>query len=415
MTSYASHPIRLALAIGDAAREAALAGPLQATGEYAISAISLNAQALVEALDAGRAQAALVGERLLGLDDAVLRAAAARSTSLVLLSGHPERWSVPGIQVLPALTDAEAIRDALSRARPSLEPIAEQAEEQRSDREAPSDSTVLVWTSGHGSPGRTTGAVALAGALGYIAPTALVDLDMQAPSVLACLGGGGAFERRRNAHYLLTNRRPRNPQEWREALDQEVQRMGWYAPYGGVLLGLPDPTRRDGLSGPMVSELIANLRDRFRYVVLDIGGDFLGVPAHRTAVAEADQVLLVAEPSFVGLVRARTALVLLAEEFGVPRREIALVLNGYHRRTDAPLREIEEALGHVPSAVVPYDRRGARAAQDGAVPLGAVERSAAGREFRALAAKVDALTLAAPQGSSPRAARRTGFSLRARA
>jgi len=84
-------------------------------------------------------------------------------------------------------------------------------------------------------------------------------------------------------------------------------------PHGVVLCGVPKPEMRSAITVRFFERVIAELRQRYRYVILDVGEDLIGteMSVHRAALAEAQQILLVTSGNLVGLWRARAALSLL--------------------------------------------------------------------------------------------------------
>jgi MinD-like ATPase involved in chromosome partitioning or flagellar assembly len=401
-------PLPVAVAVGDPGREGRLIAELEAGDEYRLGDVPLTAGQLLETARSGRVGAALVGEGLLGLKRSSLTALEATGIAIVLFSAQPEKWrDLEHAVVVPADSEWRAVIDSLRSAaarqrvplpRPEREPSSSDGHQPLNGKVTPTPGggELVVVTSGPGAPGRTTLAAALAAALGSSQPTALVDCDLAAPSVGACLIGSVHLETDRNIHYLLAHVRPHTPAHWDDALSREMQPMGWWAPYGTVLCGIPRPSVREEIGSKQLVELSRHLRRRHRYVVVDLGGDPHMSAVYRQAVALADRVLFVAGTGFVALSRARTGLQALRADLGLPTDRVALVLNGYDRRHDARLVEIEDALGLAPAAVLPWEPAYARRSVELGLPLSCMRRSAAGRAIRRLAARVEPPSLHMP-------------------
>jgi MinD superfamily P-loop ATPase len=268
---------------------------------------------------------------------------------------------------------------------------------------------VLAVCSGHGSPGSTTVAVNLAVALGAAVPTILVDAALVAPGVAAAL----RLNRSRSL-VMLAHDDPRTPEEWDRALTQETQSLAARSPYGRALCGVPKPALRAAVSGPFVADLVARLRERFRYVVLDLGdvadlaaADPSIARAHRAALAGADHVCLVARPDPVGVWRAQEARDALWGHAAVVPEQTSLVLNHYDARHHHRRGEIEWALGIPAAAVVPHDYGRVQRALGELRPVVLDQRSAAGWALLDFAERAFGGRLTLPPEPSPDDVRRT--------
>ena len=222
-------------------------------------------------------------------------------------------------------------------------------------------------------------------ALGAVAPTVLVDADLANPSLAVHLDADPT----RNL-YMLAHAEPDTPHEWDLALDQEVQPLAGRSPHAVVLCGLPKPDLRGRLSLPFFERLLAQLRQRYRYVILDVGADLQGseVVAHRVALAQADQALLVVAADLVGLRQGQLALAHFTDSLGLSRERIALILNRHDRRHHYSRTEIEWTLGLPTAAVIPYDYRPFQRALDRQQPLLLSGKSRAGRTLLDLAERL---------------------------
>jgi MinD-like ATPase involved in chromosome partitioning or flagellar assembly len=386
--------LRLAVALGDPERERALLPALAETGDFVIAERCLAAEQLLACLEAGRVDAALVALGLHRLTEGALGDLARARVPVVLLASAPEGDLAAhyGGTVLPPESDPETVRLALLAALRGEAPGQVPA---RADPEPPQQLarssaapvgilSVIAVASGHGSPGCTTVALNLAAALGAVAKTVLVDADLSGPSVVAYLDADPT----RNL-YMLAHAEPGTPAEWERAIGQEAQPLSPRSPQGIVICGVPKPEMRSGVSPRFIEELVAHLRGRFRYVILDVGADLLGADSavNRTALALADQILLVTGPDLVSLWHARTALRLLKGTLTVPAGRVALVVNRHDRRHHHGRSEIEWALGLPAAALIPYDHGAAQRAIGAQRPLVA-EWGRASRSLLDLAERV---------------------------
>lgn len=403
--------VQLVVGLGDPERERRLLPALAASGDLAVVARCLSADEIVAALEAGRADAVLVATDLHRLTDSAVAELARSGLPAVLLAPDPvaARWqSFPG-HVLPLEADAEQVRQALlaalrgehpGSAAPSssanVGPI--QPRKPTTDVQTAAALAVLAVAGGHGSPGRTTVAVSLASALGAIAPTILVDADVVGASVAAYLD----LDPTRNL-YMLAHAEPDTPRDWDRALAEETQPLGPRSPYGVAIVGVPKPELRSAISLRFVERLLPELRQRYRYVVLDVGADLLGAEAaaHRTALTLADQVLLVASTDLVGLWHARQALALCRAHLTIGEERLALILNRHDRRYHHGRTEIEWALGVPAAGVIPYDHRASQRAMLAQQALVFEHRSRAAGQLRDLAERVHGGRISLPPEPTP--------------
>lgn len=397
-------PIRLAVGLADAERERALLPALMERGDFAVVDRCLAADQLLECVRDGRVEAVLVASDLHRLTSTTLAELARTRVPLVVLASHSDdgRLQATRCPVLPLEADPEAVRAALWVALRGEHPgpLAVTAEPE-SELEAPVrpnadrdlSVSVIAVASGHGSPGRTTVALSLAAALGAVAPTVLVDADLSGPSLAACLDADPT----RNL-YMLAHAEPGTSRDWERAIGQETQPLGPRSPHGAVLCGVPKPEMRAGLSPRFFERLVAKLRQRYRYVVLDIGAELLGAEAavHRAALGLSQQVLLVASADLVGLWHARTALGVLKNQLQIAAERTALIVNCHDRRYHHDRAEIEWALGVPTAAVIPHDHRAVQRALMAQRPLVLDRRSRAARALLDLAERVHGGSIALP-------------------
>jgi len=390
-------PVRVVVGLGDPERERRLLPALAEFEDVRVVERCLSADQLLAAVSAGRADVALVAFDLHRLGTGALSDLESMRLPRVLLVRDPAdpRWEAQRGVVLPDNADANLVRRALDAAirgeRLSLNgavyeaaheaPQAEQAE----PSELPSTLSIIGLCSGPGSPGRTTVAINLAAALGAVVPTILVDADLAGPSVAAQLDADPT----RNL-YMVAHAEPEAAWEWDRAIQGEVQPLDrTRSPYADILCGVPKPDMRGRITRRFVERLVQALQRRYRYVILDTGGELVGPEGsvHRAALSLTQQVLLVCSSDLVGLWRARATLGLLQTHLQISPERVALIVNRHDPRFHHGRTEIEWALGAATAAVVPYDHLGmerALAAQRPAI-LG---RGAAGKVLLDLAERI---------------------------
>lgn len=410
----AVHTLRLAVGLGDPERDRALLPALSESGEFIVAARCLAADQLLASVRGGWVDAAVVAVDLHRLNEAALTELARTGLPLVLLAppGCAERWEGLDGVVLPSDATSETVRqallDAIRGAQSRQSPSAGESPVERTvDEPAPSDGTaesppaplqVIAIASGPGSPGRTTVAVNLAAALGTVAPTILVDADLFGPSTAASLD----LDPTRNL-YMLAHAEPATPTEWERALAQETQPLASRCPHADALCGVPKPELRGAISLRFFERLLSELRQRYRYVVLDVGSDLLGSEAavHRIVLAESQQILLVVATDLVGLWHARMTLGVLRAQLGIAPVRVALLVNRHDRRYHHERAEIEWALELPTAAVIPHDYRAAQRALADQRPLVFDGRSRAGRALLDLAGRVHGGEIALPTEPVP--------------
>jgi len=398
-------PFRLAAGLGDPEREQLLLSALGSTGDIVIAERCLSADQLVASVQRGSVDAVLVAYDLHRLTGSRLDEVVQSRLPLVLLAPDPddEQWeSFPGA-LLPLNAEVEVVYQAIlaairgDRPRPSPQRAAAEAPAIKTSGtpDEPETLSVIALASGYGSPGRTTVAVSLAAALGAVAPTVLVDADLAGPSIAAWLDADPT----RNIS-MLAHAEPETSRDWDRAIAQEVQPLHPRSPHGVVLCGVPKPEMRSLISIRFFERLVAELRQRYRYVILDTGADVLGaeVALHRAALAQAQQILLVASPDLVGLWHTRAALGVLQNQFALGTERIALLINRHDRRYHHSRVEIEWALGLPTAAIVPYDHGSLQRALAAQRPLILEGRSQAGRALVNLAELIHGGSIVLPAG-----------------
>lgn len=384
-------PIRVAVGLGDPERERTLLRSLTDREDLVVVERCLAAEQVLDCARQGRADALLVAFDLHRLTETILGELSKTRVPLVILTPYPadEPWrSLHGV-ILPVETDVETVQQSLVAAVRGEEGSAPQdmastnidAPRSDVDRDV-SEATIIAVASGQGSPGRTTIAINLAAALGAVAPTVLVDVDLVGPSIAAYLDADPTHNL-----YMLAHAEPETSREWDHALEQELQPLTPGSPHAGVLCGLPKPEMRTRLSSAFFQRLIAELQRRHRYIVLDVGADFLtaDLVLHRTALGVAHNVLLVISTDLVGLWHGRAALGRLQRHVGIDPARLALVLNRYDHRQHHTRTEIEWVLGVATAAVIPFDPRSVQRAAAAQRPVILERRSPAGRAVLDLA------------------------------
>lgn len=365
--------LRVAVGLGDPEREERLLPMLRSLKEISAVERCLAGDDLLEYARSGQVDVLLAAFDLHRLNDAILAEIGRTRVPLVFLGPHPDedpRLALPG-PVLPLSVDLAALREGLiaatqgdSARRASAE---QPAAETTSATRAPDTAlSVIAVASGHGSPGRTTIAVNLAAALGAVEPTVVVDADTSGPSLAAHLDADPT----RNM-VMLAHAEPETSREWDYALQQETQPLASRSPHARVLCGIPKTEMRTRVSSGFFERLLAELRQRYRYVILDIGADLVGsdVVLHRAALSAAQQVLLVVSADMVGLWHGRAALAALKDGLGVPQERVALVINRHDRRHHYTQAEIEWVLKTPTAAVIPHDYHAAQRALADQMPL----------------------------------------------
>jgi MinD-like ATPase involved in chromosome partitioning or flagellar assembly len=425
-------PWRLALGLGDVRLDERYVPALRATGEFALVARVLSADELLEESRSQIIDVALVSFDLHRLSRSTLGDLARAGVRIVVLvpPGEGAGYTVSNGVALPLDSDPAAVRAALvaaatsaTRGRPAATAgNASPAPGTRPDSPMPGpegppgagetavapECAVVLVTSGAGSPGRTTVALNLAAALGAVAPTILLETDLAAPSLAAWLD----LDPTRNLA-VVAHAEPRATSDWSVAIEPELQPIDARSPEGVVLLGVPKPELRSSVTAPFVSRLLAELRARYRYVVIDAAAMTLlkEDPVARALLAAADEVVLAAAPDLVGLFRARLALRSLEGEVEPDR--IALVLNRYRRGAHPSRQEIEWALGIPGASSIPEDARGLDAALEVQRPLVLVSRGKASRALLDLAGRLRGGRIRLP-AEAERPKKRRGWPLRPR-
>lgn len=367
-------PLRIALAIDQPRREAALLAlfegaepPFRVAGRpCAVTQLCASVAELRSAVAGDSADVVIASATLNAIPFPALRALAGAGRPLVVLALDPAdvRWDGFPTPVLDADADPATLAEALATA------VRGTTWRTRRERPRPADhgpapvapilptalpSGVLAVTGAYAGEGKTTLATALAFALGASASTVLLDGDTRSSGVEFHLGADPS----RNL-CLIAQRDLATPAAWDAALARELQPMG--SPSRGlVLCGVAKPSLRPLLSPAYVERLMAALRERYRYIVLDTSGAGWAADdpeIDRLLLRLADRLLVVLRPDTQGVARARRVL------RDWPRTErVTLVLNQAGLPGQDARAEIELTLGAPVATVLPADPRGVAAAR----------------------------------------------------
>jgi cellulose biosynthesis protein BcsQ len=401
--------LRVALGLGDQELEQRVRPELEALPDLQVVAQCLAADQLLELVQARQVDALVVAWTLHRLTDSVLAQLERPDLTLVLLVADPreERWIERGGPILPIEADVDAIHQAILSARPGARhvprpvPTREPLPLKPADRPALSSGGVVVVSGGAGSPGRTTLAINLATALGAAVPTALVELDLCAPAVAAFVNADPSRNVCTLAHAVRDD-----PRAWSAALTDELQPLASAASNAVVLCGPPKREMRTSIGPPLVERLLEELRQRYQWVIVDVGPELLGIDTvaatHRGALAAADHVIVVSAADFVGLWHARTALDQMERLIDLDRSRINLVLNRHDARFHHSRQEVEWHLGAPVVALIPFDQRGAQRAIAEQRPAVLDPSSRAGRSLLTFAEGIHAGQLRLPLPASAR-------------
>jgi Mrp family chromosome partitioning ATPase len=385
--------LRLALALGDQELEQRLRPTLEASDSIEVAAQCLAADQVLEAAQARRVDVVLVAWGLHRLTDNVLVQLERTRLPLLVLAPDPDaaRWSDRHAVVLPLHVDAATLRETIQATargdRPQPSPVAAHSESTPSRPRGsvdPDEVSVIAVAGSARSPGRTTVALNLATALGAAEATVLVDADFASPSVAAYLDCDPSRNVCTLAHAVRES-----PHVWSRVLDDELQPLHERSRAGRVLCGLPKREMRSSVSPAALERIIGELSQRFRYVVLDVGTELIGIEAvptlHRAAVQSAHHVLVVTAPDLVGLWHARTSLGQLEQQVEIGHEMMSLVINRHDPKHHHTRQEIEWHLGYPASAVVPHDFAGMQRAMCEQRPAVVDPRSRSGRALIGLA------------------------------
>lgn len=242
---------------------------------------------------------------------------------------------------------------------------------------------IVVVAKTRGGVGATTTAVNLAQALltqpakgrepAKTNRVAIVDLDIQNGAVGSFLDvsdGGGVIEMLRAG----------------EVPDATVLRRAMMVHTNGLAV-LPAPTEFapvDAMTAPMLEAVLANLRTRFDYVVVDLPTAIL--PALSVLLAKADRLLLVTDTAVTSIRQASRLLTLFTDDNFTLPVEVVVTKQAKPFRLSVSLKEAVAVMGRPFAHWIPQDDRSARTAIDLGKPAAIVAaRSAMTKAYRRLA------------------------------
>ena len=402
---YQPASLRLALGLGDQELEQRLRPAFDAADDVIVVAQCLAADQLVQVVESRQVDAVVVAWSLHRLSDALLEHLDRSGLPVVLLvpDPHDPRWRSRRGPVLALSSDDVTIRQALvatrrgepvfhlSRPRPTPQPVILKDV----DKPASPASGVIAVAVGAGSPGRTTLAINLAAALGTAAPTVLLEADLCAPTVAAFLDRDPSRNLCTLAHAVRED-----TLTWASALADELQPLSTHYSMAQVLCGPPKREMRTSISPAFLERLMTELARQYRYVVIDVGPEWLGADLvaanHRAVLAGAAQVLLVSGSDLVGLWHARTALDQLDRQLGIDRQNVQLVLNRHDARFHHSRAEVAWHLGAPVVGLIPFDHAAAERATAQQRPLVVDANSRASRALLSLAEGIHTARLRLP-------------------
>jgi MinD-like ATPase involved in chromosome partitioning or flagellar assembly len=366
---------------------------LDAAPGLEVSAHCLAADQVLAAVEARQVEAVVLAWGLHRLSEDVLLQLERGRLPVVLLVPDTDapRWQAQSASVLPMHVEPGTLCDTIraavrgERFRPTPSSGARPVEPTAPPEET--DLQVIVVAGAAGSPGRTTVAINLATALGAVAPTVLIDADFASPAVAAYVNADPSRNICTLAHAVREG-----PQVWRRAIDEELQLLHPRSRGARVLCGMPKREMRSSVSPAALERIIAELAHQYRYVIVDIGSELLGLEAvptlHRAALLAAHHVLIVTMPDLVGLWHARTTLSQLGGLRDLGGTQHSMVINRHDSRHHHTREEIEWHLATPTSVVVPYDYAALRRSAADQFPVVVDASSRAGGAMLALAERV---------------------------
>ncbi len=269
-------------------------------------------------------------------------------------------------------------------------------------QDADKEAKLIAVAAADGGVGCTTLSINLAAALGAVAETVLLDGDFSHPCIAAYLAADVL-----RSLVVLTREVPSDTEGWSRALDAELQQLDPRIPRARLLLGVAKPELAPSITPRLLEDALAALRQRARYIILDLGGGHLGVnhPAGRIGLACADEVLLVARGDAVSLWQARTAAERWRRELELAEERLALVVNRHDRRVHQTRQSISWATGLPVAALIPEDHRQAQLAIAAQRPLLFQSRSRAAEALLDLADRVHGGQIVLPRATDSAARR----------
>jgi MinD-like ATPase involved in chromosome partitioning or flagellar assembly len=237
----------------------------------------------------------------------------------------------------------------------------------------PASGEVITVTGAEAHEGATSIAVSLAYALGFVAPTVLLDVNARGSGVEFHLpvdpARGLPQLGRRLRESGAWQQVPDDDGAWQAALEAELQPMG-QSGQGRVACGISTPAYHEYLTVSLVERVVATLRTSHRFIMLDssASGWAPGDPdVDRAVLHAADRLLVVLRPDEQGIERTRRV---LGDASSHLRERVGLVLNQVGLPgTDEAVGIIEYTLRAPVVAVLPFDAGHVAAARAAHRPL----------------------------------------------
>jgi pilus assembly protein CpaE len=173
------------------------------------------------------------------------------------------------------------------------------------------------------------------------APTALVDLNLQAGDLPLFLG----VEPRYSIADMV---------EGRERLDDALIKS-LVTPYSSNLSFVAAPKHADSadeIEPEHIFEVLNHLRECYEYVVLDPQHTFDSITL--SALDQADDIVLVLTLDIPAIRSTQRALEIF-DRLGYPRKKVRIVVNRWSKQIDLDLRQVERFLGEPVVGFVPSD------------------------------------------------------------
>jgi pilus assembly protein CpaE len=255
------------------------------------------------------------------------------------------------------IREAAQERQRMKKATGQLPPL----EQVLAESNGPEGRVIAVF-SPKGGVGVTTIAVNLALALhDEQSPVALVDGDLQFGDVCAFLN--------LQPRYSLADLAAQA-----EALDDElIAEMALQHESGISVVPAPlSPEQADDVTGEGLVEVLASLRRRYAYVVVDMASYLNEVSL--AILEHADLVLSVLVPEIPSIKNARLLLDLFYK-LELPRERLIFVMNQMDRRESISVERVADNLKHPVVGELPFDRAAVKTAINKGRPLLGEERS----------------------------------------
>jgi pilus assembly protein CpaE len=127
-----------------------------------------------------------------------------------------------------------------------------------------------------------------------------------------------------------------------------------------------DPIDAEEVSSEPIKRAVAMLKPRYEYIVADLSHDFSNITLD--ALEAADTILLLSAPDLVSI-RAASVTLSTYEELGFEKEKIKLILNRTVAYSMLKAKQIEEALHHPISLILPYSPKQSVSAINSGIPI----------------------------------------------